>query len=68
MITVYITDVNDSKLTIQTLNSLKKLKYLKEIILVITKEDCLDFENIKKINENFSIKNVEVQIIQTDFQ
>ena len=49
MITVYITDVNDSKLTIQTLNSLKKLKYLKEIILVITKEDCLDFENIKKI-------------------
>ena len=66
MITVYITDVNDSKLTIQTLNSLKKLKYLKEIILVITKEDCLDFENIKKINENFSIKNVEVQIIQND--
>ena len=66
MITIYITDVNDSKLTIQTLNSLKKLKYLKEIILVITKEDCLDFENIKKINENFSIKNVEVQIIQND--
>ena len=35
MITVYITDVNDSKLTIQTLNSLKKLKYLKDEVEIL---------------------------------